>query len=322
MARVSYVVTVYNKAPYLPFLLDGLARQEGDFAREFIFVDDGSSDGSLEGLRELTKGWSDCRILGQANRGPSFAMNAGLAAASGDFVKALDGDDMLTPGATRTLLAALAVTSAGLAFGRAGSYRRGDGLERARERAARLPAPRPAELLADTLRLSLRRALTTPSAWLARGELVRASGGCDAGVLVQDYSLELRLARLAPFARSEATVFLAPEEAPGRQSEQGAQELHDLNLALANFVDANPTLPASLRRYALKRAAGRAWHFARRHGGRGRLSREFASFLSAHLPWAAADAARIRATCRIFRELARIRLMPLEEARAAVTRRQ
>ena len=50
MTRVSYVVTVYNKAPYLPFLLDGLARQQGGFAREFVFVDDGSSDGSLEAL--------------------------------------------------------------------------------------------------------------------------------------------------------------------------------------------------------------------------------------------------------------------------------
>ncbi len=317
MPRVSYVVTVYNKAPYLPFLVDGLKRQEGGFAREFVFVDDGSSDGSADALGRLTAGWSDVRIIVQANRGPSQAMNAGLAAAGGDFVKALDGDDMLTPGATAALLDAVTAAGSGLAFGRSGSYRLSDGLARAREAAAQADRGGAAEALRDTLRQCLRRAQTTPSAWLAEAELVRRSGGSDPGVLVQDYSLELRLARLARFARSPAVVFLAPEEAPGRMSEALAQELHDLNLALANFVAAGPELPPALRRYALRRAAGRAWHYARRQGGRGWLSREFAAFLAAHLPLASADGARIRATCRIFRELGTVRLTAEEAVRPA-----
>ena len=312
MTRVSYVVTVYNKAPYLPFLLDGLARQRGGFAREFVFVDDGSSDGSLAALRALTADWADCRIISQPNAGPSCAMNAGLAAVRGDFVKALDGDDMLTHGATSLLLDALDATGCGLAFGTGATYRREDGLERARAAAAEIGQKAAAEPLADTLRECLRRAQTTPSAWLARAELVRASGGCDPDVLVQDYSIELRMARLARFARTRATVFLAPEEAPGRQSEHGAQELHDVNLALANFVAATPELAPELKRYALNRAAGRAWHYARRQGKRGWLSPEFREFLAARLGRGADDGARIRASCRIFRELAPIRLMPGE----------
>jgi len=314
---VSYVVTVYNKAPYLPFVLDGLARQRGDFAREFIFVDDGSSDGSADALRRLTAGWSDVRIIAQANAGPARAMNAGLAAAGGDFIKALDGDDMPTPGATASLLEAIAATGAGLAFGRGGRYRLAEGLERAQETAALAETPGRAELLRDGLRQCLRRAQTTPSAWLAEAALVRRSGGSDPGVLVQDYSLELRLARLTRFARSQAVVFLAPEEAPGRMSEAGAQELHDLNLALANFVAGTPGLAPALKRYALRRAAGRAWHFARRQGRRGWLSREFAAFLAAHLPLAAAEGERIRATCRVFRALAEVRLAAEEAARPA-----
>ncbi|MFI4988880.1 MAG: glycosyltransferase family 2 protein [Alphaproteobacteria bacterium] len=317
MPRVSYVVTIYNKAPYLPFLIDGLARQQGGFAREFIFVDDGSSDGGLAALHTLTAGWTNCRIVAQANAGPSQAMNAGLALAQGDFVKTLDGDDMLTPGATETLLDALAATGCGLAYGRSGRYRLADGLAPAREAAERIAPPAAADVVADTLRQCLRRAQTTPSAWLARGELVRASGGSDPGVLVQDYSLELRLARLARFARSPATVFLAPDEAPGRMSEHGAQELHDVNLALANFVDAAAELSPALKRYAFRRAAGRAWHYARRHGKRGWLSREFAAYAAAHLPFRVVDGRHIRGTCRIFRELAAIRLAASEAARPA-----
>ena len=42
--KVSYIVTVYNKASYLPFVIDGLFRQEGEFDKEYIFVDDGSTE--------------------------------------------------------------------------------------------------------------------------------------------------------------------------------------------------------------------------------------------------------------------------------------
>ena len=121
MPRVSYVVTVYNKAPYLPYVVEGLTSQLGEFEREFIFVNDGSSDGSLVVLRRLTAGLSDCRIIEQPNRGPAIALNAGLDAARGDLIKTLDGDDMLTPRATVALLDALHTTEAGLAFGPADS---------------------------------------------------------------------------------------------------------------------------------------------------------------------------------------------------------
>ncbi len=69
MAGVSYVVTVYNKAPYLPAVLDALAGQAGDFERQFIFVDDGSTDGGLDILRDRTAGWRNATILSQADAG-------------------------------------------------------------------------------------------------------------------------------------------------------------------------------------------------------------------------------------------------------------
>ena len=93
MPRVSYVVTIYNKAPYLPYLIEGLANQEGEFEREHIFVNDGSTDDSLAVLRGLAAAWPGVKIIDQPNGGPSLAMNAGLRAASGDFIKPVDGDE-------------------------------------------------------------------------------------------------------------------------------------------------------------------------------------------------------------------------------------
>ncbi|HEX7967807.1 MAG TPA: glycosyltransferase [Stellaceae bacterium] len=309
MPRVSYVVTVYNKAPYLPFVVDGLASQLGDFEREFIFVNDGSRDDSLAVLQRLTAGWSDRRVIDQPNGGPAVALNAGLRAARGDFIKTLDGDDMLMPRATAALLDAVGTTGAGLAFGPADSYVPADGLDAARRRARDLDRSGKAELVPDALRATLRRAQTTTSSWLARAELVHRVGGCDPGVFVQDYSIELRLSHAAAFARVPLVVYLQPSSAPGRQSEQGAQELHDINLAVARFVEREVHLPLALRRYALRRAAGRAWHYARRHAGKSFLSQEFWRHVRASVGLGAADADAIRDTCDIFRATSPIKLV-------------
>ena len=104
---VSFVVPVYDKAPYLPGVLERLAAQRGDFDREYVFVDDGSTDGSLAILKGRTAGWPDTSIVEQANHGVAHATNRGLERARMPFVKFCDADDLLVDGATQALLAAL-----------------------------------------------------------------------------------------------------------------------------------------------------------------------------------------------------------------------
>ena len=307
MPTVSYAVTIYNKAPLLPFLLTGLAAQEGDFAREFIFVDDGSTDGSAARLGELTAGWENVTILSQPNAGPAPAFNAGLRQARGDFIKPVDGDDLLLPWATRRLLEAVEATGCPLAFGP----------QEARYDTSAFPAevlaawrhePAPVERLDDALRRSLHRAQTNPSAWLARADAVRHSGGCDERIFIQDYSIELRLAAQGPFARLSEPVFLAPRVSPGRLSDNQAQILHDMNLALVHFIAERPGLPRDLARLALVRAAARAWAWARRHGGRSFASREFRLMSAARLGLLRPTPANLRATCAAFAETNSIRV--------------
>ena len=94
MTDVSYVVTVYNKAAYLPGCLDAILAQQGDGRREILFVDDGSTDGSGDLLRGLaaSRGLSDVRVLSQANAGPGPATNAGAPAARGTWLKLVDAE--------------------------------------------------------------------------------------------------------------------------------------------------------------------------------------------------------------------------------------
>lgn len=271
---VSYVVTLYNKAPFLPYLCAGIAAQDGPFDKEVILVDDGSTDDSAARAAALTADWPRVRLIRQANAGPAAALNAGFAAATGSVIKPVDGDDMLTPWATRTLLRALERSGAAVASAEMDRVGRYD-----------LGAPPPFDPAAagwggmevdagawrlepDPLRASLRCARTTPSSWLALMERVRACGGCDPGLFIQDYSIELRLAA-QPGGRAmvETMGFWAPEARDGRLSNNQAQTLHDCNAAVLRFLRDHPELSPALRRFGLKRAAGRAWAWARRHGG-------------------------------------------------------
>lgn len=67
---------------------------------EIILVDDGSSDPAAASLAAICKSHRNCRYIRQpSNMGPQAARNVGLEAAAGRFVKFLDSDDLLLPGA-------------------------------------------------------------------------------------------------------------------------------------------------------------------------------------------------------------------------------
>jgi glycosyltransferase involved in cell wall biosynthesis len=95
--RVSIVAPVYNEARTLPEFLARLrqtaAGLDTQYAFEFIMVDDGSTDGSLEVLRKLIESEPRLRVIElRRNFGQTAALQAGLAAARGDFVVSMDSD--------------------------------------------------------------------------------------------------------------------------------------------------------------------------------------------------------------------------------------
>ena len=93
--QVSVVIPVHNEEECLPELwrrtrivLDGIGR-----SWELIFVDDGSSDRSLETLMKFRAESPTVRILGlRVRRGQSAALAAGFRAALGDWIVTLDAD--------------------------------------------------------------------------------------------------------------------------------------------------------------------------------------------------------------------------------------
>ena len=120
--RVSIVIPCYNYAQYVGQAIQSVKDQtwEGSEDRlECVVVDDGSTDNSVEVVKEAIKGDSRFTLLTQENLGVAAARNRGAWATSGDFVACLDADDAMLPDALKTLLRAFARDQAlGLAFGK------------------------------------------------------------------------------------------------------------------------------------------------------------------------------------------------------------
>ncbi len=103
--KLSIVLTVYNKKPYLHRALDGLLFQTGvnksDY--EILAVNDGSTDGSESIIDEYVRDDSRVRILNQSNQGLSMARNNGTEEALGEYVWFVDADDIVSPDAVRLI---------------------------------------------------------------------------------------------------------------------------------------------------------------------------------------------------------------------------
>jgi len=300
MTGVSFVVPVYNKAAFLPDVLQAIRNQRGDFARQYVFVDDGSTDESIQIVRDAVGDWGDVVIHLQENHGSAHATNQAINRTRHPFVKFVDADDLIKHDTTALFLNQLTDSDACLAFGRGEDYDSLDEIDlETIDRAA------PFERMASPLEASIRNSLFNPSRFMARRECLLAVGGCDERVVhSQEFSLTMRLARRWPFLRTDAVVAYLPREVPGRLGNNNAKQLRRVNLATQYFIADHPQLPDHIKRLACRRAAGRAWKYVRRNHDAGFGSRWFWRNMQAKLPITPPDPAGFIEGCTAAFDLA------------------
>ena len=92
---ISVVVPLYNEAESLPELFSWIKRvmEANGYTYEVIFVNDGSTDGSVSVIKEMAEANPEIRLISFArNYGKSPALNEGFRKAQGDVVITMDAD--------------------------------------------------------------------------------------------------------------------------------------------------------------------------------------------------------------------------------------
>jgi len=108
--EVSIIIPAYNEEQRLPLLLPELlsfcSRNLSNY--EIIIIDDGSTDGTKEVVRKLSKGKSEVRLISYPkNRGKGGAIKEGFKAAEGRYVIFMDADGSISPEEIPQMLRAL-----------------------------------------------------------------------------------------------------------------------------------------------------------------------------------------------------------------------
>lgn len=113
--KVSIITCTWNSEPHLQHSIESVLAQDYPDI-EYIFVDGGSTDGTLERIRSLTRPYT---LLTDVRGGVSRAMNEGIRAATGDIIAHLHGDDYyLHPSSISTVVKAFQEHQAAWLIGR------------------------------------------------------------------------------------------------------------------------------------------------------------------------------------------------------------
>ena len=97
MKKISVIVPCYNEQEAIPFFYDEIVKiskiMENDAEFEYLFINDGSKDKTIDVLRELAKKDERVKYVSfSKNFGKEAAMYAGLEKSSGDYIAVMDVD--------------------------------------------------------------------------------------------------------------------------------------------------------------------------------------------------------------------------------------
>jgi glycosyltransferase involved in cell wall biosynthesis len=245
---VSIVTTSYNQAAFLEETLRSVLGQDYE-SLEYLVIDDGSSDGSVEIVRRHADqlAWWDV----QANRGQAAALNRGFGRARGDLLGFVSSDDTLLPGAVSRLAEEFERDpDVLLAYG---------GADYVDERSRRVaPVPSPEWDLARFARTGIQPIPQPASLWSRRAWELAGSFDEESWALF-DTELYLRIGaagRVVRVPETIATFRLHPESKQLSRHSRMAEEC----VRFADEFFGSDRLPAPLRPYA---RSGRASFYRR-----------------------------------------------------------
>ncbi|MES2215617.1 MAG: glycosyltransferase family 2 protein [Pseudomonadota bacterium] len=253
MNGVSCIFTVYNKSKCLEKMINSLKSQMGNLDLDYIFVNDGSTDNSLEVLNTLCRDLPNSVIVSQENQGPSVAVNTGLKLATKQWVYLGDSDDYIYPDSIITLVELAKQYNSKMSHGR---HVNDVTLEKTQFN-------HKVTVYDDALEKALSFHPCGGGLIVDRELLVRI-GGCDERVFVQDYSISLRLAQHTKFVTTNKITSCNIDLNQERLSSNKLQENHDTAYARYLFMQDNMHIARKYKSLTLRKQMAKSWSWYRK----------------------------------------------------------
>lgn len=259
--KISFVCPIYNKKKYLPLVINSIKNQLGDFDSEFIFIDDGSNDGSMEIVKKNTFKWKNVFYLSHANKGPAFSTQQGILKSKGDYLKLVGGDDILIPNCVDLLIKAIKKNNSVAVFS-CYELREKIGSSKFKKETTLLNY----RVLTKPLEKTLISCFSGTSPNLYCNKSVKKSGGCYTNLFVEDFSLVLRLSKYGNFSFINNLTSIGPLNDDNRiMIGNESQMVHDYNATIYYFLKENKIINKNLLKKICKKCLGRTDKWVRRN---------------------------------------------------------
>ena len=231
-------------------------KEGGSHKREYIIIDDGSTDNSSCTIRSMTKKLPGKVVhLKRRNMGASFSTNQAVNLANAYWIRLLDGDDLITYKSTEIML--------GLAMRFKTEFVYGQMCENDNRIMKKENFNYTIQNEKQGLRKFIRNCPANSSCIFLSKRRYYFSGGCDEAFISPDQVLFLRLFASGKGIFLNKVVALLPKknEKKGRLSSQIKRSRYESVLALIRFCEENLYYSKDIRKWAFQRALSRSFNY-------------------------------------------------------------
>ncbi|GAB4167916.1 MAG: hypothetical protein Tsb006_6740 [Rickettsiaceae bacterium] len=249
MLRCTYIVLIHNNQDNIPTLVDSLKKTSGNFRKEFVFVDDGSTDNSLNILKTAVNDIPRTTIITQEMQGPTISVNKAISLATGDYVHFVEGNEILCSDSTSALIEACLTLGTEVAIGLVTTKGEFPSAGKVTD-SSKIIANPIEEILNGKTPIVCN---VGKSGSIVHSKLLEKIGKADSSVYTQNTSLSLKCAKYTKFALVDKAIAAVPDLPVNADSKFDAYN----NLkSIYNFAKDNPEIFSKLIPQLLK-ALGR-----------------------------------------------------------------
>jgi glycosyltransferase involved in cell wall biosynthesis len=243
MTLVSVVTPSFNQAAYLEQTIRSVLQQDYP-ALEYLLVDGGSTDGSLDIIRKYAHRFA--WWVSEKDSGQAEAINKGFSHARGEILAWLNSDDYYLPGAVSAAVATFAAhPQAVLVYGNMLAVNaRGEIINHLRYRQLRLE-----DLLAFEI-------IGQPAVFIRRSAFEKA-GGLDATFhFLLDHLLWIKIAQQGEIVHVEQTWAAARYHQMAKNIARPLEFVQEVE-RIAAWIESQPSLSAALTSHRKRILAGK-----------------------------------------------------------------